>query len=274
MPALKIGEYLKKRKKIVDKALDMFLPKADEYPQVIHKAIRYSLFPGGKRIRPILLLASSEACGADIKEALPAACAVEVIHSYSLIHDDLPAMDNDDYRRGKLTSHRKFGEAIAILAGDALLTLGVELLTYGDRPKVRIGAIKEVLKAIGTYGMVGGQAVDIDRRSETDLPTLTYINSHKTGALIAASCKVGGIIAAASRRKLDALERYGEYIGFTFQLVDDILDKDGFASAFGVSGAKKEAVNLIEKAKAQASIFGRRAYILRRLADYILNRKK
>lgn len=270
----KITEYLNKRKKIIDKALDLYLPKTDEYPQIIHKAMRYSMFPGGKRIRPVLLLACCEACGAGIKEALPAACAIEVIHSYSLIHDDLPAMDNDDYRRGKPTSHKKFGEAIAILAGDALLTFGVELLTYGDKPKVHLDAIKEIFNAVGTYGMVGGQVVDIDRHSETDLPTLTYINSHKTGALIAASCKVGGIIAGASKRKLEALERYGEYIGFTFQVVDDILDKDGFALAFGVSGAKREAVRLIEKAKREIDIFGKKAYVLKGLADYILNRKK
>lgn len=271
---MKIAEYLKRRKKVIDAALDVYLPRRSEYPQAIHKAMRYSVFPGGKRIRPILLLASCEACGGDIKEALPAACAIEMVHTYSLIHDDLPAMDDDDYRRGRLTSHKKFGEAIAVLAGDALLTFGVELLTYGDKPKVHLEAVKEVLEAIGTYGMIGGQVVDIERRSEVDLPTLTYINAHKTGALIAASCKVGGIIADASKRKIDALERYGEYIGFTFQIIDDILDKDGFALAFGVGGAKREAARLIEKAKEEVNIFGKRAYALKGLADYILNRKK
>ncbi|KPK38466.1 MAG: hypothetical protein AMJ78_09955 [Omnitrophica WOR_2 bacterium SM23_29] len=271
---MKITEYLKRRKRVIDAALDLYLPKKSEYPQVIHRAMRYSVFPGGKRIRPIFLLASCEACGGNIREALPAACAIEMIHTYSLIHDDLPAMDNDDYRRGKLTSHKKFGEAIAILAGDALLTFGVELLTYGDKSKVYLNAVKEVVNAIGTYGMIGGQVVDIERRSEVDLPTLTYINAHKTGALITASCKVGGIIAGASKRKLDVLERYGEYIGFTFQIVDDILDKDGFALAFGVGGAKREATRLIGKAKEEVDIFGKRAYILKGLADYTLNRKK
>lgn len=271
---MKLAEYLKRRKRIVDVALDKYLPKRSEYPQVIHKAMRYSVFPGGKRIRPILLLASCEACGGDVKEALPAACAIEILHTYSLIHDDLPAMDNDDYRRGKLTSHKKFGEAIAILAGDGLMTFGIELLTRGDKPKIQLDAVKEVLEAIGTYGMIGGQVVDINPREEIDLPTLTYINAHKTGALIAVSCKAGGIIAGAPRRKLDALERYGEYIGFTFQIIDDILDKDGFASVFGMGGAKREAARLIEKAKEELDIFGKGGYILKRLADYILNRKK
>lgn len=271
---MKISEYLKRRKKIIDSALDLYLPQGSEYPKIIHKAMRYSVFPGGKRIRPILLLASCETCGGNIKEALPAACAIEMIHTYSLIHDDLPAVDNDDYRRGKLTSHKKFGEAIAILAGDALLTRGVEILTYGNKPKAQLDAVKEVLNAIGTYGMIGGQVVDIDRQSEVDLPTLTYINVHKTGALIATACKVGGIIAGASRRKLDVLEGYGEYIGFTFQIIDDILDKNGFALAFGIGGAKREAIRLIENAKKEVKIFDKRAYTLRGLADFILNRKK
>jgi len=274
MSGIRVGGYLKKRKKLIDSALNLYLPKESEYPQVINKAMRYSVFPGGKRIRPILLLASCEACGGDAKEALPAACAIEIIHTYSLIHDDLPAMDNDDYRRGKLTSHKKFGEAIAVLTGDALLTYGIELLTYGDKPKLHLDAIKDVLNAIGTYGMIGGQVVDINRQREVDLPTLTYINAHKTGALIASSCKVGGIIAGASKRRLNALERYGEYIGFTFQIIDDILDKDGFALAFGIGGARREAVRLIEKAKEELDIFGKKSSALRALADYILNRKK
>ncbi len=274
MPNFRVAGYLKRRKRLIDAALDQYLPRASEYPQVIHEAMRYSVFPGGKRIRPILVLASCEACGGNMKEALPAACAIEMIHTYSLIHDDLPAMDDDDYRRGKLTSHKKFGEAIAILAGDALLTCGVRLLTQGNKPKAQLNSIKEVLNAIGTYGMIGGQVVDIDRQGDTDLPTLTYINAHKTGRLIAASCKAGGIIAGASKRMLDVLERYGEYIGFTFQIIDDILDKDGFASAFGVGGAKIEAIRLIENAKEEVKIFGKKAYALNGLTDYILNRKK
>lgn len=271
---MNISEYLKKRSKIVDEALDLYMPRSDEYPKSIHKAMRYSVFSGGKRVRPILVMASCEACGGSIKEALAFACAVEIIHAYSLIHDDLPAMDNDDYRRGKLTCHRKFSEATAILAGDALLTFAFELFGCGNNPKINNEAIKTIADAIGTYGMIGGQVVDIECKGEADLPTLTYINAHKTGALIAASCKIGGIAAGASKRKLRALERYGEYIGFTFQVVDDILDEEGFALALGGGGARREAVRLVDKAKKELKIFANRAKPLKELADFILNRKK
>ncbi len=271
---MNIAEYLKSRKKMVDEALDTYLPRESDYPRVIHKAMRYAVFTGGKRVRPILVLASCEACGGKVRSALPAACAIEMVHAYSLVHDDLPAMDDDDYRRGKLTCHKKYNEGVAILAGDALLTYAMELIACGDDPKVNNAVIKTVAEAIGTYGMIGGQVVDIDNRQDADLPTLTYINAHKTGALIAASCKVGGIAAGASNQKVRALERYGEYIGFTFQVIDDILDKEGFALALGVSGAKKEAARLISKAKKELKIFGRRAKPLRDLADFILTRKK
>lgn len=271
---MKIAEYLKNRSKIIDAALDSYLPRDTDYPKAIHKAMRYSVFSGGKRIRPILVLASCEACGGKIKEILPVACAIEMIHTYSLIHDDLPAMDDDDYRRGKLTCHKKFGEAIGILAGDALLTFAMELLAAGKNPKVNNEVIRRVAEAVGTYGMIGGQVVDIEEREETDLPTLTYINTHKTGALIAASCKVGGIAAGASDKKVKALERYGAYIGFTFQVIDDILDKEGFALALGTGGARREAARLIDKAKRELKVFGDRAKALRDLADFLLTRKK
>lgn len=271
---MNIAAYLKGRKKIIDEALDLYLPKETEYPKTIHKAMRYAVFSGGKRVRSILVLASCEACGGKIKEALPVACAIEMVHTYSLIHDDLPAMDDDDYRRGKLTCHRKFDEGVAILAGDALLTFATELIVRGENPKVNNAILRTVTAAIGTYGMIGGQVVDIDNREDADLPTLTYINAHKTGALIAASCEVGGIAAGASKYKVKALEKYGEYIGFTFQLIDDILDEEGFALALGVNGAKKEAVRLIDKAKEELKIFGRRARPLKDLADFILTRKK
>ncbi len=271
---MKISEYLKSRSKIVDEALDSYLPRDTDYPKAIHKAMRYSIFSGGKRIRPILVLASCEACGGKVKEALPVACAIEMLHTYSLIHDDLPAMDDDDYRRGKLTCHKKFGEAIGILAGDALLTFAMELLSRGKNSRVNNEVIGTITEAVGTYGMIGGQVVDIEEREETDLPTLTYINAHKTGALIAASCKVGGIAAGASDKKVKALERYGAYIGFTFQVIDDILDKEGFALALGTGGARKEAARLIERAKQELRAFGRKAKALRDLADFLLTRKK
>lgn len=271
---MKIPEYLKNRGKVIDAALDSYLPRDTDYPKAIHRAMRYSAFSGGKRIRPILVLASCEACGGKIKEALPVACAIEMLHTYSLIHDDLPAMDDDDYRRGKLTCHKKFGEAIGILAGDALLTFAMELLSRGKNSGINNDIIRTVTEAIGTYGMIGGQVVDIEERAETDLPTLTYINAHKTGALIAASCKVGAIAAGASDKKVRALERYGAYIGFTFQVIDDILDKEGFALALGVGGARREAARLVERAKQELKVFGRRAKALRDLADFLLTRKK
>ena len=271
---MKIQEYLKNRGGLIDAALDSYLPRDTDYPKAIHRAMRYSVFSGGKRIRPILVLASSEACGGKIKEALPVACAIEMLHTYSLIHDDLPAMDDDDYRRGKLTCHKKFGEAVGILAGDALLTFAMELLSRGKNPRVNNEVIRTITEAIGTYGMIGGQVVDIEERAETDLPTLTYINAHKTGALIAASCKVGGIAAGASDKKVKALERYGAYIGFTFQVIDDILDKEGFALVLGAGGARKEAARLVERAKQDVKVFGRKAKALRDLADFLLTRKK
>lgn len=266
--------YLKMRQKLIDAALGSYLPGENEYPREIHKAMRYSIFTGGKRVRPILTLASCEACGGNIKEAMVAACAVEIVHTYSLIHDDLPAMDDDDYRRGKPTCHKKFGEGIAVLAGDALLTYAFELLTRGRDPAVNNEIIMSLAEAIGSNGMIGGQVVDIHNQVDPDLPTLTYINAHKTGALISASCKIGALAAKAPKKKIDALRRYGEYIGFTFQVVDDILDKEGLALALGVDGARREAARLITKAHKELEIFGRKAKPLSELAHFILNRKK
>ena len=271
---MKIGAYLKSRQKMVDAALDFCLPGENEYPRDIHRAMRYSVFSGGKRVRPVLVLASCEACGGDVKKAMAAACAAEIVHTYSLIHDDLPAMDDDDYRRGKLTCHKKFGEGVAVLAGDALLTYAFDLLSRGKDPAVSASIIGTLAEAIGSNGMIGGKVVDIMNQVDPDLPTLTYINAHKTGALIAASCKIGALAAKAPRKKIDALKRYGEYIGFTFQVVDDILDKEGFALALGVEGARKEAARLITKAHKELEIFKRRSKPLGDLADFILNRKK
>ncbi|MFA5335475.1 MAG: polyprenyl synthetase family protein [Candidatus Omnitrophota bacterium] len=271
---MKTADYLKVRGKAIDAALDACLPQENEYPKEIHRAMRYSVFSGGKRVRPILVLASCEACGGSIKDAMPAACAIELMHTYSLVHDDLPAMDDDDYRRGKPTCHKKFGEGVAVLAGDALLTFAFGLMAKGRDPKVNNEIIRTAAEAIGTYGMIGGQVVDIKNQADPDLPTLTYINARKTGSLIAGSCRIGAIAARASRKQAEALTRYGEYIGFTFQVIDDILDKEGFALALGVDGAKKEAARLIKKAHRELEIFGRRAKPLGDLAGFILNRKK
>lgn len=271
-----IAKYLEKNKKLIDKRLDKYLPKQTLHPRIIHETMRYSVLNGGKRIRPILVLESLKACGGKIEEAMPAACAIELVHSYSLIHDDLPSMDNAATRRGRPSCHVKYGEALAILAGDSLLTLAFNLIARG-RDKTKIGQIIfEISKAIGSFGMIGGQVMDLKVREDKkiDLSTIKYINTHKTASLIAAAAKAGAIVAGASDKKIEALQKYGEYIGFTFQIVDDILDRDGYAKIFGLENARSESQKLTEKAKASLDIFGNKANNLREIAGYILNRKK
>jgi geranylgeranyl diphosphate synthase type II len=256
--------------------------------------MRYSLFAGGKRIRPILVLAAAEAAGGSVEGALDAACAVELIHTYSLIHDDLPAMDDDDFRRGRPTCHRAYDEGTAILAGDALLTMAFEVLAresenHGEKG---IRMVRELAKAAGWKGMVGGQQVDMDSEGTVpQLPVLEYIHTHKTGALIRCSVILGGLSAGADESFLSSLEHYGEKIGLAFQVVDDILDitattgemgkdqgsdaargKITYPALFGVSEARTRALELIEEAKKEMEgldATGRLAQI----ADYVLLRK-
>jgi len=243
-------------------------------PPRLVAAMRHGALDGGKRLRPFLLVEAARLFGRDDDAVVAVAAALECVHCYSLVHDDLPAMDDDDYRRGKPTCHKKFGEGIAVLAGDALLTYAFEILTAGRDPAVNKGIIRSLAEAIGSNGMIGGQVMDIHNQVDPDMPTLTYINARKTGALISASCKIGALAARAPKKKIDALRRYGEYIGFTFQVVDDILDKEGFALALGIDGARREAARLITKARKELEIFGRRAKPLNDLAGFILNRKK
>lgn len=265
--------YLSQRKKVIDKALNDYLPKEDEHSLIVHRAMRYSLFPGGKRLRPILALAACEACGGKLKDILPFACAIELIHTYSLIHDDLPAVDNDDYRRGRPSCHKKFGEAVAILAGDGLLTLSFELIAKSAKPKIAIRVIKEVAKAVGTQGMIGGQTADIVARERVlDLTTQEYIHSHKTGSLIAVSLKVGALAAGASQKQIRSLIEIGEAIGFAFQVVDDILDKDGYWLSLGPDRTRRMAEQLIVDAKKKIAGFGKKGEVLAKLADFILER--
>lgn len=225
-----IKAYLHKKRIQVDKALETLVPRTGTFPPTVIEAMRYSLFAGGKRVRPILAIASAEALGADARGMLPAAGALELIHTYSLIHDDLPAMDNDDFRRGRPTCHKVYGDAMAILAGDGLLNLAFEVLSDPKRlkavPARRMLAItREIAAASGVFGMVGGQVVDMESEGkDVDFPTLEYIHTHKTGALIRASVRVGALYGGASEKKLKALTRYGEYIGLAFQIADDILD--------------------------------------------------
>ena len=267
-----IKGYIAKKKKIIDKALDKYLPSGKVKPQALHKAMRYSVFPGGKRIRPVLVIAAFEACGGKEKAIMPVACAIELIHTYTLVHDDLPAMDNDDSRRGKPSCHKKFNEAIAILTGDALLTLGFQLLSEAGC----LETIGDISKAIGTYGTVGGQVVDIEETKKEKGKTkneLDYITSHKTGSLIEASVKAGGIFKNANKKKLKSFSEFGKCIGFTFQLVDDLIDNDGYVRVYGDAHVRKMARLLTERAKSHLDIFGQKAKTLSDIADLILNRK-
>ncbi|MDP2969743.1 MAG: polyprenyl synthetase family protein, partial [Deltaproteobacteria bacterium] len=239
-----IQRYLREKKEIVDDALGKYFPNSDatdwgtEYPSSLHKAIRHSLFSGGKRIRPILSIAAFEAVGGKGDKILPFACGLEMIHTYSLIHDDLPAIDNDDYRRGKPTCHKVFGEAIGILAGDGLLTEAFELMTkhsFGD-PEIILNIVNEIARASGISGMVGGQVADIESEGkEVDFPTVQYIHTHKTGALILASVRTGVKLGGGDDETLKAFTHYGERIGLAFQIVDDILNVEGKAELLGKS---------------------------------------
>ncbi|MBN1958217.1 MAG: polyprenyl synthetase family protein [Desulfuromonadales bacterium] len=289
--------YLNERIKLIDRALDHYLPAADTLPSRLHAAMRYSIFAGGKRIRPILLLAACEAVGGDLHRALPAACAVEMIHGYSLIHDDLPAMDDDDLRRGKPTNHKIYGEATAILAGDGLLTEAFILLSNPEMwvdtdPEQSRKIIHILAKSAGSRGMVGGQVVDMECEEKlVDLPTLEYIHTHKTGALILASIEMGAVIGGATADQQRALCRFGEAAGLAFQVADDILDivadetelgkdvgsdsqrgKATYPSLLGLQGARQQAAELQQLAISALDVFDESAQPLREIANYIVER--
>jgi len=283
----------------VDEALDRYLPLADELPISLHKAMRYSVFAGGKRVRPILLLAACEAVGGDLNRAMPAACAMEMIHTYSLIHDDLPAMDDDDFRRGNPTNHKVFGEAIAILAGDALLTEAFVLMSnpeYSGAAEVSrlLPVINEIARCAGSHGMVGGQVVDMESegKPDVDLATVQYIHTHKTGALIKASVKAGALLGGADETDLAAMTRFGEAVGLAFQIADDILDIEGtteeigkdagsdeargkatYPAIVGLAEAKQRAGELVGMALKALAGFDAKADPLREIAKYTVYRK-
>ena len=280
LDSMALTEYLAIRKRMIDRALGRYVPDESTYPSEIHRAMRYSLFPGGKRFRAILVVASSEAVGGKPQQVLPSACALELIHTYSLIHDDLPAIDDDDYRRGKPSTHRKFGEAIAILAGDALLSLAFSLLTEnakksGISDRRVLAVIREVAEAIGSLGMVGGQTVDIRRKQRYTREEITYIHTHKTAAIIKVSVRVGAILAGAKPAQLRNLTKYGENIGLAFQIVDDILDasckkeESNYVAVFGKETSQKKARELIQEAKRKIIPFGKKGRMLQAIADFI-----
>lgn len=293
-----IKSYLKEKGNLVEKALDGYLPGEAEMPAALHKAMRYSLMAGGKRIRPILCIASCEAVGGEAETALPVACALEMIHTYSLIHDDLPAMDNDDFRRGRPTNHKVFGEAVAILAGDALLTEAFRVMTDASlrksvKPDLLLDVITDISWAAGSFGMVGGQVIDMESEGkEVDLPTLEYLHTHKTGALLLASIKGGAKIGEGTDVQINALTRYGEYLGLAFQIADDILDIEGtqeeigkdvgsdvkrnkatYPAIIGMAESKKRAVELMNMAIGSLKEFDGKAEPLRGIAKYIVERR-
>lgn len=287
--------YLKERQALVESALDQSLSVI--YPEKIYESMRYSLMAGGKRLRPILCLATSELVGGTIEMAMPTGCALEMIHTMSLIHDDLPAMDNDDYRRGKLTNHKVYGEDVAILAGDGLLAYAFEFIatqTQQVPPDRILQVIAKLGRAVGAAGLVGGQVVDLEceGKSDVSLETLNFIHRHKTGALLEASVLCGAILAGATDLELQRLARYAQNIGLAFQIVDDVLDitatqeelgktagkdlqaqKVTYPSIWGIEESKRQANQLVVSAKAELASFGELAHPLMAVADYITARK-
>lgn len=292
-----IKEYLKGKKELIDSFLKEYF-SSPSTPSILGESVTYSLFAGGKRIRPVLALASYEACDGDPEDIVPFASSLELIHTYSLIHDDLPAMDNDDLRRGKPTNHKVFGEGIAILAGDGLLTEAFFMMANSISNKnikntALIRAIKEIAFASGIHGMVGGQAQDLlSEDAEPDKGTLSFIHKHKTGALISGSLRAGAILANCTKPSLSAITRYGENIGLAFQVIDDILDIEGntdelgkttgsderkkkmtYPGLYGIEESKKKAKELVTEALFAIKDFSDRAEPLRGIARYFLERK-
>lgn len=288
-----LKEYLTTRKALVEQALSDSLPVS--YPESLYNSMRYSLLAGGKRLRPILCLAACELAGGDVALALPTACALEMIHTMSLIHDDLPAMDNDDYRRGKLTNHKVFGDAMAILAGDALLAYAFQVVaeeTQNVDPYRLLQVIGRLGKAVAASGLVGGQVVDLESEGKPiPLETLDFIHAHKTGALLEVSVVSGGLLGGADAEMVQNLTGYAHDIGLAFQIIDDILDvtatseqlgktagkdvaaaKATYPSIWGIELSRQKAEALIQSAKQQLAPYGQASLPLLALADFITQR--
>ncbi|MFY9554425.1 MAG: polyprenyl synthetase family protein [Blastocatellia bacterium] len=291
-----ITHYLARRAAEVNEWLDRLVPSETTPPAQLHRAMRYSLLAGGKRLRPVLVLAAGEAFGADSDDLMPAACAIEMIHTYSLIHDDLPAMDNDDLRRGRPTCHKAYGEAVAILAGDALLTQAFRVLAAdapGRDADRQVRVIREVATAAGTVdALIGGQMADIESEGKPVVAdALEYIHRSKTGAMITASVVIGGIIAGANQDQLDKLRGYGQRIGLAFQIADDILDqtstreqlgktpgkdqaakKATYPALHGIAASRARARELVDEAVEIVSGLGMKTRVLEELARFIIAR--
>ncbi len=286
---MNLEKYLDEKRKKIEKALAGFLPPPGQKPQVLSRALRYAVLKGGKRLRPILVLASAEQSNGQTPKVLTAACAIELLHTFSLIHDDLPCIDNDDLRRGRPTLHKIYGEGIAVLAGDALLALAFQLLAQAGNLQV----LSEVAQAIGRRGMIGGQIADLEAEGKKiKLNQLEFIHKNKTAALIKASIRAGAILGGASPKKLEALSEYGEKIGLAFQIIDDILNVEGkeekigkkvgsddlkkkatYPKIVGIKKSKILAQKLTREAKASLRNFPN-GKVLQELADFLLSRIK
>ncbi|MGJ8697497.1 MAG: polyprenyl synthetase family protein [Verrucomicrobiaceae bacterium] len=287
--------YLKEQQSTVDAALNAFLPKASERPKTVHQAMRYSIFAGGKRLRPILTLAAAEACGGSPQNALPGACAVEVMHTYSLVHDDLPCMDDDDLRRGRATSHKVYGEGMAVLTGDALLTEAFTILAQTS-PTKRY-SLKDIILEFSICGgskkLIGGQVLDLEGEGrDLTKAQLVRIHENKTAALLTTSLRLGGMSANATPLQLQALTDFGYNLGLAFQVIDDILDvtqsteklgktagkdeevnKATYPSILGLEKSKKEAARLTKKSLAALAPLKKKAHRLEQIAHYLLDRE-
>ena len=294
--AFDLNAYLQTRTEQVNRALNKFLPSEKTKPATIHKSMRYSLFAGGKRMRPALCLAAAEACGGKIDDAMPLACAVECIHTYSLIHDDLPSMDNDDFRRGKLTNHKVFGDGIAVLAGDALLTQAFEIIAHakGWPHYSHRQLVLELARASGSLQLIAGQVADLEAEGKNiSANDLKYIHERKTSALLCCSVRLGGMSANCSAAQLKALTDFGYNVGLAFQIIDDILDitqtseqlgktagkdtvarKATYPSIVGMEKSKKIAQQLTNKAFASLKVFKGKAQALQELAEFLLKRDR
>jgi len=288
--------YLRSRQRKIDRALDRYLPRANTKPVTLHKAMRYSLFAGGKRLRPILCLAAAEACRGNIDGALPLACALECIHTYSLVHDDLPSMDNDDFRRGRPTCHKVFGDGIAILAGDALLTIAFEIVSR-TKPARRYNIsalLREISVAAGSQKLIAGQVADLEAEGkDVKRDQLQFIHENKTAAILKSSVRLGAMSANADARKLSAITRFGQRLGLAFQIIDDILDVTQTSEILGKSAGKDVAAKKatypavigLDKSRAEARRLTRQAHNalsmfsssdaepLHALANYLLERE-
>jgi len=291
---LLLKKDMKEKQELVNIILDRFLPRKDEYPKEIHKALRYSMFAGGKRLRPYLCMLAYQLFKDDVETITPVAAALEMIHTFTLIHDDLPDIDNDEYRRGKKSCHAVFGDGVALLAGDALLISAFELVTMTEiDPAIRVQIVRELAQGVGGNGLIAGQMVDIESEGKkVDKKTLNYIHTNKTAKLINMSLRFGALAGGAGTGELAMLEEYGNNVGMVFQIVDDLLDIEGtkeelgksigkdqeqqkatFPAVYGIAESHAKAVELTAKARQVIAPLGDKALLLDCLAEYLLSRK-